>query len=195
MSQSGENSVILKCVPKWTLTFWFSWLLFHPVCVQTLLQVWVVFLTPCLCLLWVSGVKTSKPVFYLLPGVCFIQVISFFYFPHIFYMSPRSFPASLCWKKKSFNSNFHTGSQLKEWCSVPRGIAVRSICHWQDYLRKNICQTHRELGLWILITQFQAMTFWVQRQGILLVNKPLNLVLSIFWSFFFVIRLFFSHIF
>lgn len=115
-----------------------------------------------------------------LPNLCLIYppgFVSSKLFPssfHIFYMSPRSFLASLCWKKISFNSNFHTGSLLKEWCSVPCGIAVRSICHWQDYLRKNICQTHRELGLWILITRFQAMTFWVQRQGILLVNKPLN---------------------
>lgn len=70
-----------------------------------------------------------------------------FFLPPSFYLSPESFLASLCWEKKqSFNCNFHAGSLVKEWCSIPCAKAVRSICHWQDYLRRNICQTHTRTG-------------------------------------------------
>lgn len=42
--------------------------------------------------------------------------------------------------KQSFNCNFLAGSLVKEWCSLSCAAAVRHICHWQDYLRENICQ-------------------------------------------------------
>lgn len=86
-----------------------------------------------------SGANTSSPVSYLLPAVCF--------FPFPFCICCQSHPQyrSVEGKKKkiqSFNCNFRAGSRVKEWCSIPRAIAVRSICHWQDYLGKNVCQTH-----------------------------------------------------
>lgn len=111
--------------------------------VNSLLQV-LMLQTPRLFFFSQSGVATSRPASYLLPGVCFSQVI-FFIPPPSFYLLPKSSLASLCWgekKQQSFNCNFRAGSPVKEWCSFSCAVAVRHICHWQDYLRKNICQTH-----------------------------------------------------
>ena len=114
--------------PQLTLLVHSTW----PDCVHSLLAVHFFFQ---------SGANTSSPVSYLLPAVCF------FPFPFLF-VAKVILSITLLRKKKqktkkqSFNCNFRAGSRVKGWCSIPRAVAVRSICHWQDYLGKNICQTH-----------------------------------------------------
>lgn len=62
-------------------------------------------------------------------------------------MGCQSHPSiSLLRIKQSFNSNFLAGSLVKVRCSFSYAVAVRRICHWQDSLRKNICQTHSRTG-------------------------------------------------
>lgn len=47
---------------------------------------------------------------------------------------------------------------MEERC-IPCAVAVRSICHWQDYLKENICQMHTTTGAGDAdSTQFQVMT-------------------------------------
>lgn len=85
-----------------------------------------------------------------LPDLCFIyspgfvsaKWCSFYPRPFICCQSHPSHRSAVGKKNQSFNCNFRAGSPVKEWCSFSCAVAVRHICHWQDYLRKNICQTH-----------------------------------------------------